>query len=115
MKPYAVLMLLFLLTPLAWAQKSPNRNNQSVTVNWDRPTEYVDGSQLNRRDIRGYILYYGTQSGMYYQADYYNKSANRATVRNLAPGVYYFAIVVELNNGELSDYSNEVIRVVGNQ
>jgi len=37
----------------------------SVTLSWDPPTQYTDGSPLDPADIGGYILYYGTASQNY--------------------------------------------------
>jgi hypothetical protein len=37
----------------------------SVTLSWNPPTQYTDGSPLDPTDIGGYILYYGTGSQQY--------------------------------------------------
>ena len=78
----------------------------SVTLSWYPPSTNADGTPLT--DIKGYKVYYGTQSH-----DYDHKinvgNVTKYKVTNLAGGVnYYFALTAYDRSGNESGYSNEV-------
>jgi hypothetical protein len=79
-----------------------------VTLNWDPPTQYSDGSPLSPNEIVGYTIYYGTSSATY--TDSQNIENGNATMYtlNLPRGTYYFVITAHDVTGFESSYSNEV-------
>ena len=64
----------------------------NATLNWQPPTERMDGSPLPR--LSGYRILYGQQSRRYsYTIEITNPGLTRYFIDGLAPGTWYFAIV----------------------
>ncbi len=84
---------------LAWLTLGGVANAATLTLAWDRN---------NEADIGGYVLYWGTQSGVYTS----NSNVGNVTekqVTGLADGtIYYFAVKAYNSAGLMSGYSNEV-------
>lgn len=80
-----------------------------ATLRWQAPTQNVDGSPLT--DLASYRIYYGSTSRSYTDQRDVAASATRADFQ-LAAGTYYFAMTALDGQGNESDYSNEVVRVV---
>jgi hypothetical protein len=81
----------------------------SVSLAWDVPTTYVDGT-LAAGPV-GFKVYYGTASRTYtHIIDV--KTEPSCTVNSLAPGTYYFAITAYDSSGIESDYSNELSKTI---
>lgn len=82
----------------------------NVVLDWQPPTENVDGSPLN--DLAGYRIYYGQQSGSYTD----ELAVQGATLTQyqvaLPSGSYYFAMTALDAQGNESSHSNEVLKVV---
>jgi hypothetical protein len=63
----------------------------SATIRWTPPTENTDNSPLT--NLRGYRIYYGTNSGNLSQVlDLPNAGLSSGVVENLSPGTWYFAV-----------------------
>jgi trimeric autotransporter adhesin len=81
-----------------------------VTLTWDAPTSYSDGTPLNpATDISMYKIYYGTASGVYAQVVCVPNPATTTITKTLplAHGTYYFVVSDVDAAGQESNYSNE--------
>lgn len=79
-----------------------------LTLNWQAPTENVDGTPLT--DLAGYRIHYGPASRSYTgDAPVANPSATSTTI-SLPSGTYYVAMTAFDAQGNESAYSNEIIR-----
>ncbi len=77
----------------------------NVSLAWDMPTTYVDGTPLT--DLAGFKVYYGTASGVYPQVvDVRNATSFSSGA--LGPGTYYFAVTAYDTYGSESEFSNEI-------
>jgi hypothetical protein len=86
-----------------------------VTLSWNAPTTYNDGTSLDPATVVAkYRIYYGTSSRIYTQAvDVVNPGTTTITqTLNLAPGTYFFAVTDVDISGQESAYSNEVSRTI---
>ena len=88
-------------------------SNPTVTLTWDAPTSYTDGSPLAPGDLKEFRIYFSTQPGSYSTSSYYTvlAPATSITVTEIisqSAGTYYFVVTaVDTTNME-SDISNEV-------
>jgi hypothetical protein len=83
----------------------------TVTLTWQPPTEYSDGTPLT--SLAGYDIYYGTASQSYSQTiKVSNPGISTYVVDNLPAGTYYFAIAAYDSTGEQSAFSPEVSAAV---
>lgn len=85
-----------------------------VTLSWDAPTSYSDGTPLNpATDLATYKIYYGTASGVYtHVISIPNSAAATSTTLTLTHGTYYFVISDVDRAGQESDYSTEAIKTI---
>ena len=82
-----------------------------VTLSWVRPTQNVDGTQLS--NLAGYRIHYGQVSGQYdYSVSVGSPSITSATIENLAPARWYFAVTAVTSSGTQSDYSAQLSKAV---
>jgi Putative Ig domain len=82
-----------------------------VTLSWARPTQNVDGTQLN--NLAGYRIHYGKVSGQYdYSVPIGSPNITSATIENLAPARWYFAVTAVATSGTQSDFSAQLSKVV---
>ncbi|MEM9172664.1 MAG: fibronectin type III domain-containing protein [Pseudomonadota bacterium] len=82
-----------------------------LTLQWDSPTQNVDGSPLT--DLVGFAFYYGTESGNYpNRIDIDDNAISTYTFENLEPGNYYFVAIAKRANGIESALSNEIMGIV---
>ena len=82
-----------------------------VTLSWARPTQNVDGTQLN--NLVGYRIHYGKVSGQYdYSVSIGSANITSATIENLAPARWYFAVTSVASSGAQSDFSAQLSKVV---
>ena len=82
-----------------------------VTVSWARPTQNVDGTQLS--NLAGYRIHYGKVSGRYdYSVPIGSPNITSATIENLAPARWYFAVTAVASSGTQSDYSAQLSKLV---
>lgn len=85
----------------------PTATAGTVTINWQPPTENVDGSALT--NLAGYHIHYGTSSGNYTQTiSVSNPGIATYVVTNLTPGTYYFAVAAVNAAGTESALSSQV-------
>jgi hypothetical protein len=82
-----------------------------VTLSWVPPKQNVDGTQL--ANLAGYRIHYGLVSGQYdYSVSISSPSITSATIENLAPARWYFAVTAVTSSGVQSDYSTQLSKVV---
>jgi hypothetical protein len=75
------------------------------------PTQNVDGTQLS--NLAGYRIHYGQTSGQYdYSVPVGSPNITSATIENLAPARWYFAVTAVTSSGTQSDYSAQLSTVV---
>ncbi len=77
----------------------------TVSLAWDMPTTYVDGTPLT--DLAGFKVYCGTASGVYPQVIDV-RDMTSYTSGALGPGTYYFAVTAYDSYGSESEFSNEI-------
>jgi hypothetical protein len=82
----------------------------TVTLNWQPPTENVDGTPLT--SLAGYRIYYGTESRSYTEVVAVASPAATSYSVVLPSGTYYFAMTAIDAAGNESSYSNEVVKIV---
>ena len=82
-----------------------------VTLSWEPPTQNVDGTQL--ANLAGYRIHYGQVSGQYdYSVSIGSPNITSATIENLVPARWYFAVTAVTSSGIQSDYSTQLSKVV---
>ena len=89
--------------------------NSTLSLTWDAPTQYMDGSSLNpAADLKSYRLYYGTVSQSYTQMiPVANPSTSVITQSvTLAPGTYFFVVTAITQDDLESTYSIEIAKTV---
>lgn len=98
-----VLAIVVVLAGLAYAA--------SVTLSWNAPTTYTDGSPVALSDIGGYKIYYGHATRTYTSIVSVANPMTAivtSTLSSLPTGTYYFAVTAYGTDGIESDYSNEI-------
>ncbi len=85
----------------------------NVALSWNVPTQTVDGQTL--QNLAGYRIHYGTnQNAMVNSIEVPSAGVNSYTVQNLKAGTtYYFAVRAITSNGDESELSNVISRVIG--
>jgi len=79
-------------------------SSSPVTLSWVPPTQNVDGTQLS--NLAGYRIHYGQVSGQYdYSVSVGSPSITSATIENLAPARWYFAVTAYNTTGAESALS----------
>jgi hypothetical protein len=86
-------------------------NAVSGTLLWSAPTSYTDGNPLGPSDLKGYRIYYRTETESYSVDNSYfvpvpTTSASIQSLK-LAPGIYYFVVTAVDSADVESDFSNE--------
>jgi hypothetical protein len=82
----------------------------TVTLEWQPPTENVDGTPLT--NLAGYRIYYGTGSRDYTEVVAIDSPTATSYSIVLPSGTYYFAMTARDADGNESGYSNEVVKIV---
>jgi len=85
--------------------------SSTVSMTWDAPTQFMDGSPLNPgTDLQSYKLYYGTVSQTYTQVITFSNPGTSTVTQSvtLPTGTYFFVVTSVALNGNESLYSNEV-------
>jgi len=87
----------------------------SVTLAWDPPTTYFDGTPLLPANINFYTLYWGAAPGGPYPNKLQVGNVLTSAVPNLKTGTYYFVATctsTTLAGAQESGYSNEVSKQI---
>ena len=85
--------------------ENSNDDNKKVTLNWQPPTEDVDGNDVD--GISAYKIFYGNiQGNPDKHITVHDGNVKEFTISNLEPGEYYFTMSA-VSNGMESDASNE--------
>jgi hypothetical protein len=78
----------------------------SITLNWDAPSTYTDGSPLT--GLAGFRIYVRTSTGVYSKPISVGNT-NSYTITNLTPKCTYYSAITALSaSGIESDYSKEL-------
>ncbi len=84
---------------------------RNALLRWTPPTRNVDGTTL--ADLTGYRVSYGPASRGYTTTlDVSGASMSSVVIEGLDPGTYYFAVKAVNAAGAVSDFSNEVSKVL---
>lgn len=109
-----LIALACLLPALAFAAEAQIQANGSVELQWEPPTENVDGTPLT--DLAGFRIYWGTEPGNYTNSlpidDAGRTSATVQLQVSQAVTTFYFAMTALDDDGNESAFSNEVARTV---
>jgi hypothetical protein len=108
-------MLTLLNVNLISCNSGGGRGGRSVTLRWNAPTSYTDGSPLNPiSDLAIYRIYYGTSTHNYSQAiSIVNPMTTTITYNlKLSSGKYYFAVSTVDTLGQESSLSSEVSKTI---
>jgi hypothetical protein len=94
-------------TPPTASPSGPN-----VALSWNVPTQTIDGQTL--QNLAGYRIHYGTnQNAMVNSIEVASAGLNTYTVQNLRAGTtYYFAVRAVTADGDESEISNVISRVI---
>ncbi len=108
-KKLSILTLVLGIITLCFAVPAPK--TVPVTLHWDAPTNYVDGTPLPTNIVLNYKLYYGFSTNSLTNS--VSTGTNLIyTISNLTWGLkYYFAsTALDVSSGNLeSEYSNIVL------
>src|SRR3989304_9447398 len=88
---------------------SSGGGTENTTLSWDAPTTNTDGTDLT--DLAGYKIHYGTSPGIYDGVIDIAK-VTTYTVSDLTSATYYFVVTAYDEEGNESDYSNEVSKTI---
>jgi hypothetical protein len=89
------------------ASNPPTTSTGNVTINWNPPTQNMNGSPLT--NLAGFKIHYGTASQKYTQTiTVSNPGLVTYVVADLSPGTYYFAVTAYSSAGTESPLSPEV-------
>jgi len=82
-----------------------------ATLRWTPPTQNTDGTTIT--NLTGYKVSYGNATRTYsVELNISGAATNSVVIEDLQPGAYYFAVKAVNANGVVSDYSNEVSKVL---
>lgn len=85
-------------------------SDRSLTINWNPPTQNVDGSAIV--GLSGFKIFYGQTPGNYPNVINVNDGGLTSyTIDNLLPGTWYLAMTATATNGLESALSYEISRV----
>lgn len=85
----------------------------SIALNWDIPTQREDGTELELYEIDGYVIAYGTNAGdLSNQLNIVGGNETSATLDELPPATYYFAIATIDSDGRQGNYSTVISQTV---
>ncbi|MEK7218765.1 MAG: fibronectin type III domain-containing protein [Patescibacteria group bacterium] len=87
---------------------------QNVRVTTEGSTLYIAWDALPSAELRGFHVYYGTQTGQYIQRRTVRPDETGIAIRSLTPGTTYFAALRGFNAGnEETAFSQEAAVVIG--
>lgn len=82
----------------------------SRAIRWSAPTQNVDGSPLT--DLAGYVIYWGLESSTYTDSHRLESPTATEWLLEVPPGTFYVAMTSFDSEGNESEFSNEVLKVV---
>lgn len=92
----------------------PVEDSYIISLQWDMPTEYEDGSPIGLDEIKEYKVYYGDDSNFLKQSKnvlIVEGGQNTTASIMVSKGIWYFAVTaIDVNEHE-SDLSNIVTYV----
>lgn len=80
------------------------------TIRWQPPEYNEDGTPAN--DLAGYVIYWGNSSRSYTGSYRINSASTTSWEADITPGTYYFAMTAFDSEGNESDYSNELLKII---
>ena len=84
-----------------------------VNLSWTAPAERENNEPISLSEIAGYKVYYGTEERRYPKSvNIKDGSSTGYTFKNLAAGIYHFALTTYDTAGRESQYSAEIVIVV---
>lgn len=82
---------------------------KGLALSWSKPDQNEDGTPAN---LAGYRVYYGQQPGQYLnRRDVADPNATSINIE-VVPGTYYLVMTAIDRDGQESDHSNELVKVV---
>jgi hypothetical protein len=87
--------------------------DESATLTWTAPTQNTDGTPLT--DLAGFKIYYGINGGGPYDGvvDIPDPAATAHVIQPLGSGAWFFVSTAYNAIGTESDFSNEVMKILG--
>lgn len=82
----------------------------SKVLEWAAPTHNVDGTPLT--DLAGYVIYWGRDSRRYTGSHRIHSPRVTRWVAKIPPGIWRFALTAIDRQGNESDYSNEIEKLI---
>lgn len=99
------------LSPFSIAVTQAVAPKNDITLSWAAPTQNSDGSTLT--DLAGYIISFGrSKNALSQSVQIDNPSVDRYVFDTLKGGTYFFAVRAVDANGEVSDLSRLVKKVI---
>lgn len=89
----------------------PAPSTSSVNLSWTAPSSRQNGDQLSPSELAGYEIYYFEESSAEADGEILfinNAMATNATINELLPGTYLFAISAIDSNGLKSDLTDYI-------
>tara|TARA_Y100001933_G_scaffold38247_1_gene34126 strand:- start:242 stop:1138 length:897 start_codon:yes stop_codon:yes gene_type:complete len=80
------------------------------TIRWQAPEYNEDGTPVT--DLAGYVIYWGEDSRAYTGSFRINSPSTTSWEADITPGTYYFAMTAFDSEGNESDYSNELLKII---
>ena len=90
-----------------------NSSNKSVTLNWEKPTQNTDDSDL--MNLAGYRIYYSTSPILINSSSIYlnDPDSSSFVFNNLASNATYYFVITSVNEQNIeSRYSNIVSKTI---
>lgn len=88
-----------------------NSGTGSAHLRWAAPTKTTNGKPIT--NLAGFRVYYGLRQPQFdYVLDVHDASAAEATIDNLGPGTWYFAITAYTMTGSESERSQVVLKSI---
>ena len=82
-----------------------------ITLNWDAPSERLDGSALHLSEIRGYRIYLGNKASVYSQRiDIDDPTLTEISVQGIPKGNYFVVMTTIDSDGHESPWSEPEIQ-----